>query len=137
MHTFSIPLRSDVIIYHEWPHRQGGCLACWRLQIWSIPSGGCTYYIILCTRRSGGTINDRGDKTSKTMQSIGSTVSDSIVRSWLWSSATWSTPLRYFSRLPQVASSAGRLLHGHRKLFLLIFYLNQTISHRKYDHKFK
>ena len=36
-------------------------------------------------------------------QSIGSIVPDAIVRSWLWSTATESTPLGYFRRLLQIA----------------------------------
>ena len=53
-------------------------------------------------------------------QSIGSTVSDVIVRIWLWSTATRSSPLGYFGRLLQVVDncptfcairfSSGRLL---------------------------
>ena len=38
-------------------------------------------------------------------QSIGSTVSDAIVRSWLWSTATRSTPLGCFSTLLQVVDN--------------------------------
>ena len=38
-------------------------------------------------------------------QSIGSTVSDAIARSWLWSTATRSSPLGYFSRLLQVVDN--------------------------------
>ena len=46
---------------------------------------------ILCTRDSGGTAHEAGGCD----QSIGSTVSDAIVRSWLWSTGTkrshWAT----------------------------------------------
>ena len=38
-------------------------------------------------------------------QSIGSTVSDAIVRSWLWSTATRSSPLGCFSTLLQVVDN--------------------------------
>ena len=38
-------------------------------------------------------------------QSIGSTISDAIIRSWLWSTATRSSPLGYFSRLLQVVDN--------------------------------
>ena len=48
---------------------------------------------ILCTRHSGGTAHDGGGCD----QSIGSTVSDTIVRSWLWSTTTRSSTLGYFS----------------------------------------
>ena len=50
---------------------------------------------IQCTRRSGGTAREGGG----CYQSIGSTVSDAIVRSWLWSTATripyWATSVDY------------------------------------------
>ena len=48
---------------------------------------------ILCTRRSGGSANEGGG----CYQSIGSTVSDAIVHSLLWKTATRSSPLGYFS----------------------------------------
>ena len=53
---------------------------------------------ILWTRCSGGTAHEGGGCE----QSIESTVSDAIVRSWLWLTATRSSPLGYFSRLLQV-----------------------------------
>ena len=56
---------------------------------------------ILCTRRSGGTANEGGGCD----QSILSTVSDAIVRSCLWSTATMSSPLFYLSRLLQVVDN--------------------------------
>ena len=49
---------------------------------------------ILCTIRSGGAAHEGGGCD----QSVGSTDSDAIVRSWLWSTATRSSPLGYFSR---------------------------------------
>ena len=57
--------------------------------------------IILCTRRSGGTAHESGryDKL------IGSTVSDAIVRSWLWLTGTRSSPLDCFSRLLQAVDN--------------------------------
>ena len=57
---------------------------------------------VLCTKRSGGSAHEGGGATS---QLIGSTVSDAIVRSWLWSTATRSSPLGYFSRLLQVVDN--------------------------------
>ena len=45
------------------------------------------------TRRLGGTSHEGGGCD----QSIASTVSNAIVRSWLWSTATRSSPLGYFS----------------------------------------
>ena len=41
-------------VYPEWPHRQGGCLACRRLQD-RILAVAELHRIILCTRCSGGT----------------------------------------------------------------------------------
>ena len=38
-------------------------------------------------------------------QSIGSTVSDAIVRIWLWSTATRISPFDYFGRLLQVVDN--------------------------------
>ena len=71
---------------------------------------------ILCTRSSGITAHEGGGCD----QSIVSTVSAEIVRSWLWSTAPRSSPLSYFSRLLQVVDidptfygcrfSTGRLL---------------------------
>ena len=58
-----------------------------------IPAVAELHRFILCTRRSGGTAHAGGGCD----QSIGSTVSDAIVRSWLWSTATRSSPLGYFS----------------------------------------
>ena len=55
---------------------------------------------ILCTRRSGGTAHEGGGWD----QLIGSTVSDAIVRGWLWSTVTRSFPLGYFSRLLQIVT---------------------------------
>ena len=46
----------------------------------------------LRSHRSGGTAHESGGCD----QSIGSTVSDAIVHSWLWSTATRSSPLGYF-----------------------------------------
>ena len=59
----------------------------------SIPAVAELHRFILCTRRSVGTAHVGGGCD----QSIGSTVSDAIVRSWLWSTATRSSPLGYFS----------------------------------------
>ena len=56
---------------------------------------------IPCTRRSGGTTHKSGAYD----QSIGSTVSDAIVHSWLWLTATRSSPLGYISRLLQVVDN--------------------------------
>ena len=156
MHYYFILLLLSLLYYYylypEWPHRQGGCLACC----------GCTFdsaevhWFILCTRRSGGTakafyssrpgcrpsgvrlihfflhefsyfISNLYQRYTFIMQSfrtlfadtqawscrrtwycpwgwgcdqsIGSTVSDAIVRSWLWLTATRSFPVGCFSAL--------------------------------------
>ena len=72
-----LDLRLCDILYPEWPHGQGGCLACC----------GCTFesrwglhWFTPCKWRSGGSAYEGGGWD----QSIGSTVSDAIVRSWLW-----------------------------------------------------
>ena len=67
---------------------KGGCLACWRLQD-RIPAVAELHRFILCTKRSGVLPKRVGECD----QSIGSTVSDAIVRSWLWSTATRSSLL--------------------------------------------
>ena len=58
-----------------------------------IPVVAELHRFILCTRRSGDTAHEGGGCD----QSIGSTVSVAIVRSWLWWTATRSSPLGYFS----------------------------------------
>ena len=59
------------------------------------------HQFIQCTKSSGGTAHEGGGCD----QSIGSIVSDAIVRSWLWSTATRSSPLGYCSRLLQVVDN--------------------------------
>ena len=66
-----------------------------------IPAVAELQRLILCTRRSGGTAHE-GRVCD---QSIGSTVSDAIVSSWLWSTATSSSQLGYFSRLLKVVDN--------------------------------
>ena len=85
------------ILYPEWPHRQGGCLACCGFTFDSAE----VHWFTLCTRRSGGTAQEGGGCD----QSIGSTVSDAIVRSWLWLTATRSSPVGCFSALLQVVDN--------------------------------
>ena len=80
------------VLYPELQHRQGGCLACWCCKI-DPSSGWDMHQFILCTRRSGGTAHEGGGCD----QSIGSTVYDAIVRSWLWLTATRSSLLGHFS----------------------------------------
>ena len=64
------------------------------------------HWFILCTRCSGGTALEGGGCD----QSIRSTISDAIVSSWLWLSATRSSPLGYFSRLLQVVDNWPHIL---------------------------
>ena len=106
------------MIYPEWPYRQGGCFACWRVQGCKIEYRlwlSCTdLYYMHETLRGYCPWGWGWD------QSIGSTVSDAIIRCWLWSTATRSSILGYFSRLLQVVDnwptfcggrfSTGRLL---------------------------
>ena len=85
-------------LYPEWLHRQCVGLAFWRSHVrgWLsaaslvICSPDCTVqYVELrgyCPGKCGGCD-----------QSIGSTGSDTSVRSWLWSTATRSSSLGYFS----------------------------------------
>ena len=61
---------------------------------------------ILCTRRSGGTTDEGGGWD----QSIGSTIFDAIVLSWLWSTATRRSQLSYFRRLLQVVDNWPHIL---------------------------
>ena len=96
---------SDSTVYPEWPHRLCVGLAFWGLRVRSslvaaslvICSPHCTvqYVELRGTAYEGG----RGD------QLIGSTVSNAIVRIWLWSTETRSSPLGYFSRLLKVVDN--------------------------------
>ena len=58
-----------------------------------IPAVTELHRFIPCTKLSGGTAHEGGGCD----QSIGLTVSDDIVRSWLWSTVTRGSPLGYFS----------------------------------------
>ena len=73
---------------------QGGCLRMLKLQ-GRFPVELRMHRFILCKRRSGGTAHEGGGFD----QSIGYTVSDAIVRSWLGSTATrvlhWATSVDY------------------------------------------
>ena len=61
---------------------------------------------ILCTRRWGSTAHEGGGCD----QSIESTVSDAIIRSWLWLTATRSSPFGWFSTLLQVVDNWPHIL---------------------------
>ena len=64
------------------------------------------HWFILCTRLSEGTAHEGGGCD----QSIGSTVSDAIVRSWLWLTETRSSPLACFSTLLQIVDNWTHIL---------------------------
>ena len=81
----------------EWPHRQGGCLVCFRLQGRLPAHAACTD--LYCARRAQGVLPMRVGVNG---QSIRSTISEVIVRSWLWSIATRSCPLATSVALLQV-----------------------------------
>ena len=73
-----------------------------KLHDW-FPVGLRLHQFILCTRCSGCTAT--AHEGGGCDQSIGSAVSDVIVRRWLWSTATRSSPLGHFSRLLQVVNN--------------------------------
>ena len=79
---------------------------------------------ILCTRRSGALPMRVGCAG----QSIESTVSDAIVRIWLWSTATRSCPLGYFSNVNLPCNQCNRFSPGG---FLSIegFSVQHTFQH--------
>ena len=95
-------------LYPEWPHRQCVGLAFRR----SHDRGSLSAVsLVICsparievcnTCSSGGTALCRVGGCD---QSIGSTVSDAIVHSWLWLTATRSSPLCYFSKLQRVVDN--------------------------------
>ena len=66
-----------------------------------IPAVAERHRFTLCMRRSGGTAHEGGGRD----QSIESTVSYAIVRGWLWSTATRSSQLGYFSIILQVVDN--------------------------------
>ena len=97
-------------IYPEWPHRQvlashvAGCRIDSRLRL---------HWFILYTKA----LRDATSGCGGCDQSIGSTISDSIVRSLLWSTTTRSSPLGCFRTLLQVVdnlphSSGSRFFTG-------------------------
>ena len=77
----------ELMLCLEWPHGQGGCLAL------SSPAEVALIYALHVALRGYCPWEWGCD------QSIESTVSDAIVRSWLWLSATRSSPLGCFSTL--------------------------------------
>ena len=94
-------------LYPEWPHRQCVGLAFRRSRFYvSLAAAGlaiCAPHLYRAIRRAmvllpcvyGG----------RNGQSIETTVSDVVVRNWLWSSVTGSSPLGYFDRLLQVVDN--------------------------------
>ena len=67
----------------------------------SIPAMAELHRFMLCTRHSGGTADEGGEYD----QSIESIFSGAIISSWLWSSATSSSLLWYYSRLLHVVNN--------------------------------
>ena len=63
---------------------------------------GCVNTVLPCNTWNSWGAAHKGGGYDK---SIESTVSDAIVRSWLWSTATTSSPLGYFSILLQVVDN--------------------------------
>ena len=107
-------------LYSEWSHRKGGCLACLRLQGRFLAA-----LIYTAARGAQGVLPmSVGGATSQL-----DLVSDAIVRSWLWSTATRSSPLGYFSIFDRILiqyalctvcclRSGEKLKKTRRKLFL-------------------
>ena len=96
---------------------------------------------ILCTRRSGGTAHEGGGCD----QSIGSTVSDAIVRCWLWSTVTRSSPLGYFSTLLQVVDNCPHIrwyqilyweAPGHRRFYIFFIIILCQFKIKIYEYIF-
>ena len=102
---FNCPCET-MFLYPEWPHRQCVGLAIRRSHVRG--SLGAVS-LVICRQHStvqyvelwgyypvyGGGYD----------QSIGSTVCDAIVHSWLWSTASRSSPLGYFSKSLQVVDN--------------------------------
>ena len=93
-----------------------------------IPAVAELHRFILCARCSGGTAHEGGGCD----QSIGSTVSDAIVRSWLWSplglgASHWATSEDYCKLLiiahihSVVVDSPLGGYTGHRRLYLYLY----------------
>ena len=89
----------------EWPRRQCVDLAFRRLHVRGSLSAAslviCSQHCTVQYVELRGYCPVQGGRCDK---SIGSTVSDAIVRSWFWSTAT-SSPLGYFSKLLQVVDN--------------------------------
>ena len=81
------------------PQRQGGCIASWSCRV---DFGLRLHRFKLCRRRLYRSTVHEGWGCD---QLIGSTVSDVIVRCWLWSTATRSSIFGYFSGLLQVVDN--------------------------------
>ena len=92
-HLLTSAFRSLLLLisYPEWPHRQGGCSHAAVAR--GVPL--MLHGFILCTWRAGGTAREGGGCD----QSIGS------IRSWLWLTATRSSPLGCFSTILQVVDN--------------------------------
>ena len=95
-------------LYPVWPHRQ-----CFGLIVrrWHDRGSLSAVSLVICSPASIAVCNTRSSGATALCrvggcdQSIGSTVSDAIVLSWLWLTATRSSPLGYLSKLLQVVDN--------------------------------
>ena len=81
-------------LYPDWSHRQGGCLVNLYADVFNVGSRQTLRIFILYARRSGGMAHE-GEGNG---QAIEFAFSDAI-RNWLWSTATRSCQLGYFSSI--------------------------------------
>ena len=96
--TLSVtPKLCILLLYPEWQHRQGGCLACWRLQSCKIESRLWLSRTDLYYARGGHWVlpmNVGGVTSQLDLPSL-----TTIVRSWLWSLQLgvphWATSVDY------------------------------------------
>ena len=95
----------------EWLHLEGSLA---RLAMAPALENGYTYSLmapaslVICSIAVCNTWSSGGTALCRVVgcnQSIGSTVSDAIVSSWLWLTATRGSPLGYFSKLLQVVDN--------------------------------
>ena len=89
---------------HWVPHGQGDCLVCWRLHC-PFPAEAAPIYNVQEVLR--GTASEG---VGNGLQ-IWSTVSDAIVRSWLWLTATRTYPLDDISCIRELPSAYTRVRH--------------------------
>ena len=93
--------------YPDWPHMQCVGLAFRRSHVRGSLSAAS---LVICCRHCTVQNMELRGYCPVCDQSIWSSVSDAIVSSWLWSTATRSSPLGYFSKLPQVVNNWTHIL---------------------------